>query len=138
MGGRARAARLVLVAAGIAAALVLNRDWPKRQTVHYRLGRGAPGVRQIEARWSDARAPDETLRAVTFRFADGGAPRIVTDEARLADGDYDVDFSILSVGGPQSVVRRVALRGGAASIDLADRVDPAQNDALPPRPANPQ
>jgi len=125
---RKRLLRLLLLGAALVVAMLLARQWPKEQTVHYVLGDGATRVEEVDARWapglsSSATAEDWT-REATFRYAPGQAPRIVTHEPRLPDGDYTVEIEIASASATRNIVRRhVTLAGGGStSIDLADSV----------------
>lgn len=116
-----RALRLALLAGGLAAALLLGRRWPREQTVHYVLGDGAPRVQEVDARWADG-AGDEWTREATFRYPAGRAPRVVTHEPRLPDGDYTVEIDIVAERDRSTVRRRVTLGGGSTSIELAQAV----------------
>jgi hypothetical protein len=131
MNARVLLARLVVPAAAIAVAAVLSRSWPKDQTVHYVLGDGAARVEELDARWaSEKDADDAWLREVDFRYEPGKAPRVVTHEPRLANGEYTVEIAIVAAnerGTPQGVstarVRRhVVLGGGVTNIQLAGSV----------------
>jgi hypothetical protein len=122
-----RLLRLLLLGAALVVAMILARQWPKDQTVHYVLGDGATRVEEVDARWAPgatSATADDWTREATFRYAPGQAPRIVTHEPRLPDGDYTVEIEIASASGPRSVARRhVTLSGGGStSIDLADSV----------------
>jgi hypothetical protein len=66
-------------------------------------------------------------REATFRFPDGNAPRIVTHEPRLADGDYVVEIDILSRFASHSTTfeRRVTFQGNTTSIDLSGSIAPS-------------
>jgi hypothetical protein len=126
---RVRVTRFAVVAGAVALVLFMGRRWPHDQTVHYVLGDGAPRVEELDARWEEARAgaharavDDEPAREATFRYAKGQAPRVVTHEPRLADGDYDVEIEIATPSLRTTVTRRVNLSGGATSIDLAQAV----------------
>jgi hypothetical protein len=109
----------LFLAAGVGTALLLARSAPHDQTVHYVLGDAAVGVEEMVVRW--AGADGDWMRQVTYDYARGGAPRIVTHELRLADGDYTVEFEIAA--SPEAAHRvfrrRVNLSGGATSIDVA-------------------
>jgi hypothetical protein len=133
-----RIARLFLVAAVVGVALLLGRSWPREQTVHYVLGNAAQRVEELDARW--ARAGDDPdsggwTRETRFRYEPGEAPRVVTHEPRLPDGEYTVEIEIVAQrernigrrpdesGRNVNVVRRrVALAGGATQIDLGPSV----------------
>jgi hypothetical protein len=121
---RKRLLRLLLLGAGLFIAMLFARHWPKEQTVHYVLGDGAARVEEVEARWAEGRSSEDWTREVTFRYAPGQAPRIVTQEPRLPDGDYTVEIEIAAADAARNVVRRnVTLAGGGStSIDLADSV----------------
>jgi hypothetical protein len=121
---RKRLLRLLLLGAALVVAMLLARHWPKEQTVHYVLGDGAPRVEEVDARWATGRSSEDWTREATFRYAPGQAPRIVTHEPRLPDGDYTVEIEIASASAARNVVRRnVTLSGsGSTSIDLADSV----------------
>ena len=120
---RKRLLRLLLLAAGLVVAMMLARHWPKDQTVHYVLGDGATRVAEVDARWAQGRASEDWTREATFRYAPGQAPRIVTHEPKLPDGDYTVEIEIASASARNVVRRNVTLSGnGSTSIDLADSV----------------
>ena len=123
---RKRLLRLLLLGAALVVAMVLARHWPKEQTVHYVLGDGAARVEEVDARWAagTSTSSEDWTREATFRYAPGQAPRIVTQEPRLPDGDYTVEIEIASASAARNVVRRnVTLTGGGStSIDLADSV----------------
>ncbi len=121
---RKRLLRLLLLGAALFVAMILARHWPKDQTVHYVLGSAAARVEEVDARWATGRASDDWTREATFRYEPGQAPRIVTHEPKLPDGDYTVEIEIASASAARNVVRRnVTLSGsGSTSIDLADSV----------------
>ena len=124
---RKRLLRLMLLGAALVVALLIARHWPKEQTVHYVLGAGATRVEEVDARWApgaSSASVEDWTREATFRYAPGQAPRIVTHEPRLPDGDYTVEIEIASASAARNIVRRhVTLTGGGStSIDLADSV----------------
>jgi hypothetical protein len=113
-----RLAPLVFLGAALVATLTFPRTWPRDQTIHYVLGDRAARVERIDARWAAQAEPGESLREVSFRYAPGTAPRVVTHEPRLSNGDYTVDVDVVAEGRPTRYVRRVMLAGGVTSIDL--------------------
>jgi hypothetical protein len=119
-----RIARLLFLVAALVAVLAgAGLKWPRDQTVHYVLGDAAPRVEEVDARWGEARmAPEDWTREATFRYAPGGAPRVVTHEPRLPDGDYTVQIEILASRERNVVTRHVRLAGGVTSIELAQSV----------------
>jgi hypothetical protein len=128
-----RLSRALLPLAALAVAAVLGKQWPKDQTVHYVLGDSAPRVQELDASWLAGGAhgeSEESLRDVSFRYAVGRAPRVVTYEPRLPDGDYTVKIEIVAASRRSVVQRHVTLGGGSTSIDLTDSLF-AQPDSLP-------
>jgi hypothetical protein len=133
---RKRIARGLALVAALAVALLLGQKWPKDQTVHYVLGDAAPRVEEVAARWAEgggAPATDAWSREATFRFGRGQAPRVVTHQPRLPDGDYTVELEITAdgrspaspknMGATNVVTRHVHLQGGGVtSIDLSPSV----------------
>jgi hypothetical protein len=127
-----RALRLLLLAGALLVALAFARQWPRDQTVHYVLGDAAPRVEEVVARWAPGIAADrDWMREASFRYGLGSAPRVVTHEPRLPDGEYTVEIEIVAAslagenaGAKNSVVvrRHVTLSGGATSIDVAEWV----------------
>ncbi len=118
---RNRVGRFILVAAAVPLAVFLAGErWPKDQTVHYVLGGAAERVEEVDARWSEDARGDDWTREVSFRYPAGRAPRVVTHEPRLPDGEYTVEIELVAADLEHSVVRRqVALRGGVTSIDVS-------------------
>jgi hypothetical protein len=132
-----RVSMMVLLSGALAVALVLGKHHPRDQTVHYVLGDAAGRVEEIDASWFERGEHDESqesLRDVSFRYVLGRAPRVVTHEARLADGDYTVKIEIVAVSGRTVVERHVRLAGEATSIDLADAIG-LPPGSRPPVPA---
>ena len=121
---RKRVLRLLLLAAALAVVMVLGKRWPKEQTVHYILGDAAGRVQEVDARWADgvAVSGDDWTREASFRYAPGQAPRVVTHEPKLPDGDYTVEIDITSASEKNTVRKRVTLAGGSTSIELAQAV----------------
>lgn len=121
---RKRLVGFALLAVGVAAGASFLGRMPREQTVHYVLGEGAPRVQELDVRWADARgaSADDWAREATFRYAQGQAPRVVTHEPRLVDGDYTVEIDIATGAERRTVRRAVTLSGGATSIALAEAV----------------
>ena len=126
MNGK-RALRMLVLAAVLMVALYFARQWPKDQTVHYVLGDAATRVEEVDARWAPGiAATEDWTREASFRYAPGKAPRIVTHEPRLPDGDYTVEIEIVALNDATEararVRKHVTLTGGATSIQLAESV----------------
>jgi hypothetical protein len=119
-------ARGLALVAALAVALLLGQKWPKDQTVHYVLGDAATRVDEVDARWAEGTRPpgdDAWSREATFRFGRGLAPRVVTHQPRLPDGDYTVELEIMAANATNVVTRHVHLQGGGVtSIDLSPSV----------------
>jgi hypothetical protein len=130
--GRKRIALLLFVAAGAAVYFTLGTHWPKDQVIHVVLGASAPRVMAVGIRYAAARSArksgtndEDWTREATFRFSEGNAPRVVTHEPRLADGEYDVEIDIETPSQRSTIERHVTLQGGGTtSIDVADGVPP--------------
>jgi hypothetical protein len=126
--------RLLVLSGVLLLALYAGRMWPRDQTIHYVLGSLAPRVEELDARWAPGIAADgDWTRTASFRYAPGTAPRVVTHEPRMADGDYTVEIEIVArkqedpveapdaAGTETAVVRKhVILGGGATQIDLGE------------------
>ena len=121
---RRRLAFLVMLAAGAALYFTLAPRWPKDQTLHVVLGDAAPRVTEVALRYHEGDAPpaEDWTREASFRYALNSAPRVITHEPRLPDGDYVVEIDLVSPSGRATVRRRVALQGGTASIDVSREV----------------
>jgi hypothetical protein len=134
---RKRIVGLVIVAAAVAAVYTyLSPQIPRDQVVHFVLGDAAPTVTEVAVRYRLASAPaGEWTREVTFEYSRGKAPRIVTHEARLPNGDYVVEIEIVH-DTLRTVVERAVRVGGTTSIELSSAVSPSYGakDAAPKTP----
>ena len=126
---RRRIGLLVMLAAGVAFYLSVAPKVPKDQAIHFVLGDASARVTELDVRYAPASvAKNDTIlaedwtREATFRFPVGSAPRIVTHEPRLADGDYVVEIEIQTPPQRASLRRKVSLQGGTTSIDLSEAV----------------
>jgi hypothetical protein len=124
---RRRVVLLITVAAALAVYFVLAPRWPKDQVVHVVLGNAAPTIEEVRVRYAGASEPssgtaEDWTREASFRYALNSAPRVITHEPRLPDGDYVVEIDLVSPSGRATVRRRVALQGGTASIDVSREV----------------
>lgn len=127
MDRRRRTALLVLLGAALAAYFTLLPTLPRDNVLHVVLGAAAPKVVRIQLRYAPApkNGPivEDWTREVSFRFPEGAAPRVVTHEPRVADGDYVVEIEILKAEPSRdavSVQRKVRLEGGTTTIDVAE------------------
>ena len=121
-----RLARLAVLVAALAGFVVLSRGWPKDRAMHFVLGDAAPRVEALTVGYSEG--GDEFTRGASFHFAHGAAPRIVTHEVRLAEGDYTIEIEVASrseIGASEqrSTLRRhVRVDESSASIDVSKAV----------------
>jgi hypothetical protein len=122
---RRRVARIVILVAVAAVYFTLAPRWPKDNVVHVVLGAAAPEVEEATLRYAVApkNGPmvEDWTREATFRFPGASAPRVLTHEPRIADGDYVVEIEILK--NSHAIVRiqrRVSFAGGTTSIDVSE------------------
>jgi hypothetical protein len=120
--------RLVFVGAAAAFYFGVAPHWPTEQHLRLELGDNARTTTEVVVR---CRTPDAAeagdARQVTFHYAKGQAPRIVSYEPRLVSGDYVVEIEITfddSHDPPDSHMamtrRRLKLDGNATTtIDLS-------------------
>jgi hypothetical protein len=128
---RRRAVRVFVVGAVAVLAASFARAFPRAQTVHYVLGDGAGRVEEVEARWAQGKRSEDGsfMRAAAFHYAPGQAPRIITHEPRLADGDYTVEIDIVANRERRTITREVALGGGTTNIELGSSIRPRSGEA---------
>jgi hypothetical protein len=113
-----RYAFLLLALAALAFFALLGPKWPKDHDLRVILGNLAPTVEEVQVRYAE-RGSEELVREVTFRYPKGGAPRIVSHEPRLPDGDYLVEIDLGFEHGHAETRRTVTLGGGSTSIDVS-------------------
>jgi hypothetical protein len=130
---RRRLGRMALLASAFALVLVLGRRIPREQTVHYVLGDAAARVESVGARWAQGDG-DDWLREATFHFTPGTAPRIVTHEPRLPDGDYTVEIDVRRPTDARTLRRHVTLSGDPVSIDVSSPLALGEGTASEDRP----
>jgi hypothetical protein len=114
---RRRLLPLVFVGAGAAVYFSLSPKCPTEQSLRLMLGEQAPHVEEVRVRCGEG---SDWAREVTFYYAKGQAPRIVSYEPRLANGEYLVEIDVKTDDARvQTADRRVRLEGGSTSIDLS-------------------
>ena len=114
----------LLLALGALAFFVLGPKWPQDQSVRIVLGSRAPDVEELRVRYAE-RGAEELVREATFRYPKGGAPRIVSHEPRLPNGDYLVEIDLGFEHGHAETRRMVTLGGGSTSIDVSQVAPPS-------------
>jgi hypothetical protein len=125
---RRQVALFLFLLAATAIYLMLAPKMPHDQVLRFVLGDAAPRLIELDVRYAEAEAAKSTenaedwTREATFRFAEGSAPRIVTHEPRLANGDYVVEIETQTASQRGTLRRRVTLQGGTTSIDLSESV----------------
>lgn len=109
---------MLLLAGGVGLALYLSNTAPHEQHVRYVLGDTASDVTAVELEYTGD--DGEIVRRSSMRFDRGTAPRIVTHDPKLVDGNYRVHIDIDAPSGRRTVERQIALSGGRTTIDLAE------------------
>jgi hypothetical protein len=112
---------MLLVGAGAAVYFSLAPRGPADQRLRIVLGNEAPRVEGVGVRCAQEGGNDgEWVREVTFHYAKGKAPRIVSYEPRLASGPYLLEIEVETDDGHvETTDRHIQLAGGTTSIDLA-------------------
>jgi hypothetical protein len=127
---------VLFLAGGALLASYLTSRSPRDQHLSLVLGPAADQVTQLEIQYL---APDGDLaRDARMTFELGRAPRVVSHEPQLADGDYRLRIDLDTREGRRSVERRVTLGGGTTQVDLTGPLtSPATPSASQP-PSSPQ
>jgi hypothetical protein len=122
---RRRLVPMLFIGAGAAFYFGLGPRWPTDQHLRVSLGNDAPRVTEVTVRCAldDVRPGDgdpDWVREVTFRYAKGQAPRILSYEPRLASGDYLVEIEEKTdEAGAFTTDRHAHLSGGTTTFDLS-------------------
>ncbi len=121
-------ASLLFLVFGALVAVYLGTQGPKEQHVRIVLGPAASDVTSLDVRYvSD---DGEVARSTHFTYAPGAAPRIVSHEPQLPNGEYrleiDVDLADPAPDGAapardgrRTVQRQVTLGGGSTQVDVS-------------------
>jgi len=105
----------VLGSGALIAAYLASKS-PRDQHLRLVLGPQAAEVTAVEIQYI---AEDgDVARDARMTFAAGQAPRIVSHEPQLADGDYRLRIDLDTREGRRSVERRVTLGGGTTQVDV--------------------
>jgi hypothetical protein len=112
---RRRILPVALVLAGAGAGLLLLPELPREHRVTLRLSEPA-SVTGLELAWSALGSP-EAVRASSFTYAPGHAPRTVETRVSLPRGRYEVDILVERAALHEEFHRTVEL-GDADSITL--------------------
>jgi hypothetical protein len=98
------------------------------QHVNVVLGAGAPEVIALDLRYiaptkNGAKDGDgEVAREAEFTYRPGAAPRVVSHEPRLPNGEYRLEIDVDTRDGRAAVRRQVTLGGGSSQIDVSSAV----------------
>lgn len=115
---RRRLRGLFFLVGGLLVTLWFAVKSPHEQHVRYVFGAHAPEVTRLDVQYLEPNG--EVARENEMRFEPGQAPRIVTHEPSLADGEYRLRIDLDTREGRRSVERQVTLSGGSTSVDLAE------------------
>lgn len=114
---------------GLLVAAYLRTQGPEEQHVHVVLGDRASEVVGVDSRYVGG--DGETARNTQFHYEKGRAPRIVSHEPELPNGDYrfEIDVDLAPSGadndggakpeGRVPIQRQVRLGGGSTQIDIS-------------------
>lgn len=105
----------ILMGGGALVAYFASRT-PRDQRVRIVLGDRAPTVTALFVEYD---SPDgEALREARMTYELGKAPRVVSLEPRLPDGDYRLKIDVDTREGRRQGERRVTLGGGTTSVEM--------------------
>jgi hypothetical protein len=97
---RRRLAPLLLVAAGLGALVSIQSKLPHDQDVVLDFGEAAASIADVELEWTPARAPmDEAALTTRWHFARGTAPTRLHTIARLPNGLWTADVTVIRATG---------------------------------------
>jgi hypothetical protein len=117
-------ARWLFLGVAVAVLLWLSPSWPTEQHIRIRLGEARDQIVEVRVRCGTAEGAEWT-REVTFRYAKGQAPRIVSYEPRLVSGEVLLEIEqTTSDGRVRTTDRHLRLEGGTTSIDVSDVPSP--------------
>jgi hypothetical protein len=105
----------ILLAGGLLIAYFAQRT-PKDQHLRIVLGDKAPSVTAVSIQYETPEG--EVLRDVQMTYEAGTAPRSVSLEPRLPDGDYRLKIDVDTREGRRAGERRVTLGGGTTSVEI--------------------
>ena len=111
-----------MLGSGALIAAYLASKSPRDQHLRLVLGPQAAEVTGVEIQYV-AEDGDVACDA-RMTFAPGEAPRVVSHEPQLADGDYRVRIDLDTREGRRTVERRVTLGGGTTQVDLTTALSP--------------
>jgi len=105
----------ILMAGGAAVAYFASRT-PKDQHLRIVLGDKATSVTALNVEYLTGEG--DSMREVHMTYEEGKAPRIVSLEPRLPDGEYRLKIDVDTREGRRQGERRVTLGGGTTSVEM--------------------
>lgn len=112
-----RPLKFVLLGVGLLVALYFGSKAPREQHVKVVLGERSAAVTAVGLQYVGEGGGDDVAREARLAFPEG-APRVVSHDPSLADGDYRLRIDLDTRQGRRSAERRVRLGGGSTQIDL--------------------
>ena len=125
---------LVLVAGALIAGYLSSKS-PRDQHLRLVLGPRAAEVTGLEVQY--VAEDGDVARDARMTFATGDAPRIVSHEPQLSDGEYRLRIDLDTREGRRSVERRVTLGGGTTQVDVTNVLAAAPTASSPTATPNP-
>ena len=110
-----------MIAVGALTAAYFAGKAPRDQHLKLVLGASSEQVTGLEIQY--VAGDGDVARAARMAFEPGGAPRVVSHEPQLADGDYRLQIDVDTREGRRSTERRVTLGGGTTQVDLAGVIE---------------
>lgn len=115
--------------AGVLVAIHLGSGGPQEQHLRVVLGAAAPDITGVGLQYVGK--DDEVVRDVHFAFAKGTAPRILSHEQKLPNGEYRIQIDVDARDVRRAVQRRVTLGGGSTQLDVSNALS-REDNPLPP------
>ena len=112
----------LVLGAGALIAGYLSSKSPRDQHLRLVLGPRAADVTGLEVQY--VAEDGDVARDARMTFGAGEAPRIVSHEPQLADGEYRLRIDLDTREGRRTVERRVTLGGGTTQVDLTTALSP--------------
>ena len=108
----------LVLGGGALIAAYLAAKAPRDQHLKLVLGPHAEDVTGLEVQY--VAEDGDVARDARMTFPPGQAPRVVSHDPQLTDGDYRLRIDLDTREGRRSVERRVTLGGGTTQVDLAN------------------
>ena len=91
---RRRWAPLFLIAAAVGAYVAVSPNLPRERRVILDFGTDPKDVTDVEVSWTRAGSSGDAALTTRWHFARGALPRRLPYDARLAEGDWDIDVRL--------------------------------------------